>query len=75
MCHFLKKEVIEKSDTFQKSSSIDPADKKNQKHARHVNLGYAAQATLKKLAEKMLQVSCAFYLLKMIALSFCQLLQ
>ena len=31
MGRFLKKEVLEKTDTFKKLSTIDPADKKNQK--------------------------------------------
>ena len=31
MGHFLKKEVLEKADTFKKLSTIDPADKKKQK--------------------------------------------
>ena len=31
MGHFLKKEVLEKADTFKKLSAIDPADKKKQK--------------------------------------------
>ena len=31
MGHFFKKEVLEKANTFKKSSTIDPADKRNKK--------------------------------------------
>ena len=42
MGRFLKKEVLEKTDTFKKLLTIDPADKKNQKHLKHVDIGFAA---------------------------------
>ena len=50
--HFLKKEVLEKADTFKKLSAIDPADKKKQKNSKHVDIGFAARGTLKKVTEK-----------------------
>ena len=49
---FFKKEVLEKVDTFKKLSSIDPADKKNQQSPKHVDIGFAARGTLKKVTEK-----------------------
>ena len=52
MGHFLKREVLEKADTLKKLSIIDPADKKNQKHPKHIDIGFGAQGTLKKVAEK-----------------------
>ena len=52
MGRFLKSEVLEKTDTFKKLSSIDPADKKNHKHPKQVGLGLAVQDTLKKVTEK-----------------------
>ena len=52
MGRFLKKEVLEKADTFTKLSSVDPANAQNQKHPKKVDLGFAAQDTLKKISEK-----------------------
>ena len=74
MGRFFKKEVLEKPYTFKKLSNIDPADKKNQKNPKHVDIGFAARGTLKKVTEKNLQVNYVCYLSKMIALSFCLLL-
>ena len=45
--HFLKK-VLEKADTFKKLLTIDLADKKKQKHPKHIDIGFAARGTLKK---------------------------
>ena len=45
MGRFLKKEVLEKADTFKKLSTIDPADKKNQKNPRHLDIGFTAPDT------------------------------
>ena len=42
---------------FKKLSTIDPADKKNQKNPKHVDICFAARGTLKKVAEKKLQVN------------------
>jgi len=50
-CRFLKKEVVKEADTFE-MSKVDPADKKNQKHPKHVDLGFDAQDALKKVTEK-----------------------
>ena len=47
MGRILKKEVLEKADTFKKLSTIHPADKKNQKHQKHVDIGFAARGTQK----------------------------
>ena len=74
MDRFLKKEELEKADTLKKLSTIDPADKKNQKSPKRVDIGFAARGTLKKLQKKKLQVNYVSYLSKMIALSFCLLL-
>ena len=74
MGRFFKKEVLEKADTFKKLSTIDPTDKKNQKRPKHVDIGFAAQGTLKKVTEKKVQVNYVFYLSKIIALRFCLLL-
>ena len=49
---FLKKEVLEIADTFKKLSTIDPADKKNQKNPKHVDIGFATRGTLKKVTEE-----------------------
>ena len=46
--HFLKKEVLEKADTFKKLCTINSANKKNQKNPNHVDIGFAARGTLKK---------------------------
>ena len=74
MGHFLKKEVLEKTDTFKKLSTIDPADKKKQKNLKHVDIGFAARGTLKKVTKKKLLVKYVFYLSRRIALSFYLLL-
>ena len=52
MGRFFKKEVLEKADTFKKLSTIDLTDKKNQKRPKHVDIGFAAQGTLKKSNRK-----------------------
>ena len=39
---FLRKEVLEKANMFKKFSNADPADKKNQKNSKHVDIGFAA---------------------------------
>ena len=49
---FKKKEVIEKVYTFNKLSTIDLVDKKKPKNPKHVDIGFAAQGTLKKVTEK-----------------------
>ena len=52
MGRFLKKEVLEAADTFRKLAIIDPEDKKNRKNPKHVELGFAARTTIKKVTEK-----------------------
>ena len=54
---FLKKEVLDKVDTFKKSSTIDPADKKNQKNPKHVDIGFATRGTLKKVGSELFILS------------------
>ena len=71
---YLNKEVLKKTDMFKKLSTIDPADKKNQKKSKHVDINFAARGTLKKVTEKKLLVNYVFSLSKMIALGFCLLL-
>ena len=51
MGRFLKKEVLEAADTFRKLAIIDTEDK-NRKNPKHVELGFAAHTTIKKVAEK-----------------------
>ena len=69
-----KQRSFEKTDMFKKLSTIDPADKKNQKKSKHVDINFAARGTLKKVTEKKLLVNYVFSLSKMIALGFCLLL-
>lgn len=52
MSRFLKKDILEKADTFKKLAMIDPADKKNQKSPKQVELGFAARETLRKVSAK-----------------------
>ena len=49
MDSFLKKEVLGKTDTFKKLSTINRVDKKNQKNPKHVDIGFAARGTLKNV--------------------------
>ena len=47
-----KKRSFKKTDTLKKLSSIDPADKKNQKNPKHVDIGFAARGTSEIVTEK-----------------------
>ena len=69
-----KNKVLEKTDTFKKLSTIDPADKKNQKKTKACWHWLCCLKYIKKVTEKKLQVNYVFYLSKMIALCFCLLL-
>ena len=46
---------------FKKLSTIDPADKKNQKNPMHVDIGFAAQGTLKKVTKKAASELCILF--------------
>ena len=59
-CFFIK-EVLENVNIFKKLSTIDPTDKKNQKNSNHVNIGFAARGSVKKVTEKKLQVNYASF--------------
>ena len=48
MDHFLQKEVIEKADMFKKLSTIDLADKKNQKTQSMLTLALLLEVLYKK---------------------------
>ena len=48
MDHFLQKEVIEKADMFKKLSTIDLADKKNQKTQSMLTLALLLEVLHKK---------------------------
>ena len=52
MGRFLKKEVLEKADTFKRLSIIDHADKKNQKTQSMLTLALLLQILQKKLQKK-----------------------
>ena len=43
MGRFIKKDVLEQSDSYPKLAAIDPCDKKNQVHCKHVEFGFAAR--------------------------------
>ena len=62
MGHYLKKEVLEKANTFKKLSTVDLADKKKQKNSKHFDIGFAAQANLKKVTEKKAASELRIYL-------------
>lgn len=52
MNRFIKKEVMDKADTYQKLASIDPQDKKNHMVSKKVDIGFAARHSLKRITEK-----------------------
>ena len=43
---FFKKDVLEQADSYPKLASLDPCDKKNQVHCKHVECGFAARQSL-----------------------------
>lgn len=42
MSRFIKKDVLDKADTYQKLAAVDPKEKRNQVLPKHVDLGFAA---------------------------------
>ena len=51
MGRFIKKDVLEQADSFPKLAAIDPCDKKNQVHCKHVEFGFAARRSLKYVTD------------------------
>ena len=51
MGHFIKKYVLEQADSYPKLAAIDPCDKKNQVHCKHVEFGFAARRSLKSVTD------------------------
>ena len=51
MGHFIKKDVMEQADSYPKLAAIDPCDKKNQVHCKHVEFGFAARRSLKSVTD------------------------
>ena len=51
MGRFIKKDVLEQADSFPKLAAIDPCDKKNQVHCKHVEFGFAARRSLKSVTD------------------------
>ncbi|KAJ8043765.1 hypothetical protein HOLleu_11016 [Holothuria leucospilota] len=52
MNRFLKKELLEKADTYQKLAALDPQEKKNQVFPKNVDIGFAAKESLKTATNK-----------------------
>ena len=51
MGRFIKKDVLEQADSYPKLAAIDPCDKKNQVHCKHVEFGFAARRSLKSVTD------------------------
>ena len=51
MGRFIKKDVLEQADSYPKLSALDPCDKKNQVHCKHVEFGFAARQSLKVVTD------------------------
>ena len=51
MGRFIKKDVLEQSDSYPKLAAIDPCDKKNQVHCKHVEFGFAARRSLNSVRD------------------------
>ena len=51
MGRFIKKDVLEQADSYLKLAAIDPCDKKNQVHCKHVEFGFAARRSLKSVTD------------------------
>ena len=49
MGHFIKKDVL--ADSYPKLAALDPCDKKKQVHWKHVEIGFAAQQSLKAVTD------------------------
>ena len=48
---FIKKDVLEQADSYPKLAAIDPCDKKNQVHCKHVEFGFASRQSLKSVTD------------------------
>ena len=48
---FIMKDVMEQADSYPKLAAIDPCDKKNQVHCKHVEFGFAAWRSLKAVTD------------------------
>ena len=51
MGRFIKKDVLKQADSYPKLAAIDPCDKKNQVHCKHVEFGFAARRSLKSVTD------------------------
>ena len=51
MGRFIKKDILEQADSFQKLTAIDHCDKKKQVHCKHVEFGFAARRSLKSVTD------------------------
>ena len=51
MGRFFQKDVLEQADSYPKLAAIDPCDKKNQVHCKHVEFGFAARQSLKYVTD------------------------
>ena len=51
MGRFIKKDVLEQADSYPKLAAIDPCDKKNQVHRKHVEFGFASRRSLKSVTD------------------------
>ena len=51
MGHFIKKDVLEQTDSYPKLTAIDPCDKKKQVHCKYVEVGFAARQSLKSVTD------------------------
>lgn len=49
---FIKRDVLEKTDTYQKLGRLDPLDKKNHVSTKQVDLGFASQMSIKVLIDQ-----------------------
>ena len=51
MGRFIKKDVLEQADSYPKLAAIEPCDKKNQVHCKHVEFGFAVRRSLKSVTD------------------------
>ena len=51
MCRFIKKDILEQADSYPKLAAIDPCDKKNQVHCKHMEFGFTARRSLKSVTD------------------------
>ncbi|KAJ8403281.1 hypothetical protein AAFF_G00354980 [Aldrovandia affinis] len=52
LSRFIKKDVLEKMDTYQKLGRLDPLEKKNHVSTEQVDLGFASQKSIKALIDQ-----------------------